>query len=411
MLSMAQPARQSMALSILRRLRRAGYETYFAGGCVRDRLMGRRTSDYDIATSATPQQVRKLFRHVVLVGAQFGVAVVVDKKQTVEVATFRSECGYSDGRRPDTVTYSSPREDALRRDFTINGMFYDPMARKIIDYVGGQEDLAAGVIRTIGKPTERFGEDYLRMIRAVRFAVRFDFAIEQATERAIRRHASSITKISGERVFDELSKMLALPSAGGALAQLHAVGLARHVLPELFTANQWSAALDRVAALASRKDVTLAMMALFCELPARTIRKRMRHWGAPNRLRDAVLWAHMHRDRWALAADLPLCDFKRLMAGEHFERLRQLWRVREQAQTGKAGQCLRIARRVNRIAPARIAPEPFVTGADLIAMGLKEGKALGDIHKALYDAQLNETLPTRRAALAEARRRIADAQV
>ncbi len=406
---MARPASQSMALSVLRRLRRAGYETYFAGGCVRDRLMGNRTYDYDLATSATPQQVRQLFNHVLLVGAQFGVAIVVEKKQTVEVATFRSDMTYSDGRRPDAVVFSSPKDDAQRRDFTINGMFYDPVTRKVIDYVEGQRDLAAGVIRTIGKPTERFGEDYLRMIRAVRFAVRFGFRIDPATERAVRKHAVSITRISGERVCDELSKMLALPSAAQALAALERLGLAEHILPELFAApDEWPAVVARVSAVADRKDIALAMMALLCDLPAKAIRARMRHWGAPNALRDAVLWAHTHRDAWTSGADKPLCEFKRLMANEHFDRLRRLWRVMERTHTGCDTQSRRIARRANAIDPAHIAPEPFVSGADLIDMGLKEGPQLGAIHKALYDAQLNELIPSRRAALAEARRRVAD---
>jgi poly(A) polymerase len=405
---MARPASQAMALSVLRRLRRAGYETYFAGGCVRDRLMGNRTHDYDIATSATPDQVRQLFRHVLLVGAQFGVAMVVEKQQIVEVVTFRSDSTYSDGRRPDAVSFSSPREDALRRDFTINGMFYDPLSREVIDYVDGQRDLAARVIRTIGLPTERFGEDYLRMIRAVRFAVRFGFVIEADTEKAIRQRARSIERISGERVFDELSKMLSAASAGEALAELDRMGLARHILPELFDAGMdWAGTVDRVSALAAGKDGTLAMMTLLCDLPARAIRKRLRHWGASNALRDAVLWAHTHRDEWADAADKPLCEFKRLMANEHFERLGQLWRVRERAATGKGRQSRRIARRVNGIDPAQVAPEPFIGGADLIAMGLKEGPALGAIHKALYNAQLNEELLSRRAAMAEARRCVA----
>jgi poly(A) polymerase len=197
-------------------------------------LLGIESTDYDIATDATPDQVHALFRRVLLVGAKFGVAMVIHRRQRVEVTTFRSDVSYSDGRRPDSVEFSSPKEDALRRDFTINGMFYDPVTDQVIDYVGGREDLVRRVVRTIGDPGERFGEDYLRMIRAVRFAVRLDFAIEPATAAAVRQMAEHITAISGERIFEELSKMLSRPSAAVAMERLRELGLAERILPELF---------------------------------------------------------------------------------------------------------------------------------------------------------------------------------
>ena len=222
---MSDHATKSVALWVVRVLRGAGHEALFAGGCVRDMLLGRRSTDYDVATSATPEQVRGLFRRVLLVGAQFGVAMVIVRRRRVEVTTFRSEGAYSDGRRPNSVTFTSARQDALRRDFTINGMFFDPVARQVIDYVGGQKDLKLGVIRTIGPAEDRFGEDYLRMVRAVRFAARFEFEIQPATAQAIVHHAPQIVGISGERVFDELSKMLSRPSAPEALLRLEELGL------------------------------------------------------------------------------------------------------------------------------------------------------------------------------------------
>lgn len=370
-------------------------------------LMGKRTHDYDVATDATPKQVHKLFRRVLLVGAQFGVAVVLHDKQTVEVATFRSDADYSDGRRPDSVTFSSPQEDAARRDFTINGMFYDPVAREVIDYVGGRADLRRGVIRTIGTPDQRLAEDYLRMLRAVRFAVRLGFAMDPATRRAIATHADKIVAVSGERVFDELSRMLSLPSAAEALEELAAVKLAKPLLGELFDAKCWPAAVRRVAAVAKRKDATLTTVALLADLPAGSIRKIIRRWGAPNALRDAAVWMAERLGDWATAEGLALCDFKRLMAHEQFQRLRVLWRTAELAATGKTTRNLRIARRAGRIAPAQVAPRPFVSGEDVMAMGLPEGPAVGRILKRLYDAQLNSELTTRRAAMAAARSLVA----
>jgi len=214
---MAKPATKSTALWVLRRLRSAGFQALLAGGCVRDMLLGVRSVDYDVATDATPRQVKRLFRHVLLVGAKFGVAMVIHRGRKVEVTTFRSDLSYSDGRRPDAVRFSTARQDAQRRDFTMNGMFYDPVADEVVDYVGGRKDLKAGIVRTIGRPDKRFAEDYLRMLRAVRFAVGLGFRIDPATAAAVRKHARGISAISGERIFDELNKMLSRDSAGEAL--------------------------------------------------------------------------------------------------------------------------------------------------------------------------------------------------
>jgi poly(A) polymerase len=403
---MATPATQQTALFVLRRLRRAGYCAYFAGGCVRDRLMRKRTYDYDVATDATPKQVRKLFGHVLLIGAQFGVAVVVHQKQTVEVATFRTDATYTDGRRPDAVCFSSPQEDALRRDFTINGMFYDPISREVIDYVDGQRDIKRRIVRTIGSPDQRFAEDYLRMIRAVRFAVRLDFTLEPATRDAITKHASKVVGVSGERICDELTKMLAHTRAADALTMLATTGLAKHILPTR-AATGWDTAVARAEALANHKDSTLMMMSLLGDLPAKAGNARLRHWGAANTQRDAVAFARTHWNAWGTLADAPLCDFKRMMAGEHFHQLRKIWRLLELAQTGRVRESTCIARRAGTISPEQVAPAPFVTGGDLLEMGVKQGPALGKILNTLYDAQLNEELRSRRAALTMAKKLIA----
>jgi poly(A) polymerase len=403
---MAEAAGKATALWVLRRLRTAGHQALFAGGCVRDMLLGRRVTDYDVATDASPDQVRGLFRRVLLVGEKFGVAMVIHGGRKVEVATFRSDLSYSDGRRPDGVRFSGPREDALRRDFTINGMFYDPVAREVIDYVGGRDDLAAGVIRTIGNPDERFAEDYLRLVRAVRFAVRLGFDIAPGTAAAVAKFAPKIAAISGERIFDELSKMLSLPSAAEALRKLAELGLAAHVLGGLAGDEKlWATAVDCVSAVAGRKDLTLALAAMLGELPARTVAGMTRRWGASNDLRDAIVWLSEHRDDWRALGEMPLSSFRKLAGHEQFARLRTLWRVRAglAAGTARAEAIGRlVTRRLRQIPGHEPLPEPLVTGADLIAMGLAPGPALGKALREAYDAQLNLEVATRREALARA---------
>jgi len=403
---MARAATKATALWVLRRLRRAGFQALFAGGCVRDMLLGRRSADYDIATDATPRQVRKLFGHVLLIGAKFGVAMVIHRGRQVEVATFRSDLSYSDGRRPDGVRFVSPRQDALRRDFTINGMFYDPVTDEVVDYVGGRRDLAAGIVRTIGRADERFAEDYLRMLRAVRFSARLGFRIAPSTSAAVRRHAGRIVAISGERILDELSKMLSVPTAAEALRVLGGLGLARHVLPELFAGDGlWSAALGRVSAVARRRDLTLTLAALLADVPAGRIAAKIRRWGGSNEFRDALKWLAARADAWRGLEQMPLADFRRLAGHEQFARLRRLWSVAERL-AGKPQRCARrVGRRLREIPDGLALPEPLVTGQDLLAMGLAEGPALGRLLREVYDAQLNRQLPTRRKALRWARAR------
>ena len=240
---------KAFATSIVQTLRQSGFQAYLVGGCVRDLLLGREPKDYDVATNATPQQVMNIFPETYAVGAQFGVVLVpvpdgdapseisagiLSKSHAVEVATFRSDIGYSDGRHPDEVRFSrDAREDVARRDFTINGMLLDPVSGEVLDYVGGRADLEAGIIRTIGDPEQRFGEDKLRMLRAVRFAARFEYTIEPATFSAIQRLAPQIEVVSRERVRDELTRMLTEGRARRAFLLLDESGLLKQVLPEI----------------------------------------------------------------------------------------------------------------------------------------------------------------------------------
>src|SRR5579863_9092224 len=236
---------KEFATLIIQTLRQHGFQAYLAGGCVRDLLLRREPKDYDVATSATPQQVMQIFPETYAVGAQFGVVLVPapeaqpaaegsSRGHAIEVATFRSDIGYSDGRHPDEVRFSQdPREDVARRDFTVNGMMLDPVSEEVLDYVGGRSDLAAGIIRAIGDPERRFAEDKLRMLRAVRFAARFEYTIEAETVGAIKRLAHEIHVVSRERVRDELTKMLVEGNARRAFLLLDESGLLKEVLPEI----------------------------------------------------------------------------------------------------------------------------------------------------------------------------------
>ena len=223
----------AIAREIAARLQSAGFGAFWVGGCVRDSLLGRVPGDYDVATSARPDDVEKLFPRTIPVGRKFGVIIVVEEGHPFEVATFRAEAEYLDGRRPEKVTFAEPQADAQRRDFTVNGLFYDPVQKKVHDWVGGEADLRRKVIRTIGLPEERFGEDHLRMLRAVRFAAQLDFEIDPTTFEALQRLAPKIQGISAERIREELIRIFAPPHAGRGLELLRASGLVPFVLPEL----------------------------------------------------------------------------------------------------------------------------------------------------------------------------------
>lgn len=402
---MAGNGDKETALWVLTQLLAAGYEAYFAGGCVRDMLMGLPSNDFDIATNATPRQVHGAFHKVLMVGAKFGVAMVIKSARTVEVATFRNDGNYTDGRRPDGVEFSSAKEDALRRDFTINGMFYDPVADEVIDYVGGRADLKKRIIRTIGQPDKRFGEDFLRMLRAVRFAVRFDFRIERGTAAAIRKLCGNIVKISGERICDELSRMLTGRDAVKSLHLLEELGLAQQILPELFNGSDelWRNAVARVASVGPLDDKGM-MGVLLCDLPVGDLRKIIRRWGASNSWKRTAEFLGTNRDAWRCVLRERLCVFKRLLANPAWDALLALWRSRELAETDGKKMCDKISLAASKIDPAQISPRPLITGNDLGNSGVKPGREMGAILSELYDMQLDGDITTREDAIKQAKK-------
>lgn len=248
------PSRREDAVEIIRRLRAAGHVAYLAGGCVRDELLGLIPKDFDVATDAPPGRVREIFPKAQGVGAAFGVMLVRAGVSMIEVATFRTDSTYTDGRRPDSVEFTDAQHDALRRDFTINGLFFDAIEQKVIDFVGGQDDLRAKRLRAIGDPQLRFGEDYLRLLRAVRFAARFDLTIEQATREAIVNYASRLTQISPERICEELRMMLTAPTRAKSYAVLREFGLL-DVVTRFISSTPSAVRTD-----SSRDDSTLAQL-------------------------------------------------------------------------------------------------------------------------------------------------------
>ena len=383
---------RKQALTVIKRLRREGYEALLAGGCVRDRLLGRVASDYDVVTDAVPEQVIALFRRTLKIGAQFGVVMVLAEGKQVEVATFRTEGGYQDGRRPGHVEFASAREDAARRDFTVNGMFYDPIQKTLYDFINGQADLQAKILRTIGDPDLRFSEDYLRMLRAVRFAVKLDFDIELHTWHSIQTHADKIAHISAERIASELEEILTHPNRKRGTELLWASGLAKAIFPDLGDAA-WKNAVAVLEHLPSAVDFALAMAAFCVGLDTATAVQFCERL----KLSNATV-KHIHfllGQRNTLSdAELPLSRLKLLMHEPYFSDLCAFQRAILKAE-GKALHPLTVLKkRAVAIDPAAVHPEPLLDGHALIAMGATSGPMVGRLARELYVAQLEDHLKT-----------------
>jgi len=397
-------ALRDAAVSVVQRLREAGFRALLAGGCVRDLLMGKAATDYDVATDARPDEIVKLFRKTRSVGRAFGVILVSAGRHWIEVATFRSDVSYSDGRHPDAIRFSSPEEDAQRRDFTINGMFYDPLEDRLIDFIGGRTDLEAGLVRAIGDPEARFAEDHLRLLRAIRFAARLGFRIEDATWEALRRQASSLRKVSPERVHDELEAMLTHATRRQAWRFLNESQLVCFLWKGserlCGRADAISAILHGLPPAPISFALALAVLALPSMADAEEMCDALR---ASNELRNGVTWLVAHHRDLDEPGRVSLADLKRLMSGPAFADLMLLLRARLAAAGAGAEVYDEIERRVAAIRPEDVAPPPFVTGDDLMAFGLPPGPIYREILDKVYYAQQNGDISDREAGLAMAR--------
>jgi poly(A) polymerase len=425
-------AKRREATEIVRELRAAGFDAYLVGGCVRDLVMHREPKDYDVATRATPQEVVKLFPGSLTVGAQFGVVVVPGEAGPVEVATFRSDGRYADGRHPVEVRFAkSAEEDVRRRDFTINGLLYDPVRDEVIDYVGGQADLRAHRIRAIGDPLERFQEDRLRMLRAVRFAARFNFALDPATLEAVRKLAPLIHDVSAERVRDEILKILTEGHARRGFELLEETRLLAEVLPEVKAmqgveqpaefhpeGDVWVHTLMMLEGLRA-PSATLALGVLLHDVgkpPTFTVRERIRfdnhvEVGArmaeaicnrlrlPGREAERVVDLVRHHLRFKDFPKMRRSTQVRFLRMEGFDEHLELHRLDCLASHGDLGN-YELARRMLEETPAEeIKPPPLLRGDDLIAQGYTPGPLFKKILQAVEDAQLEGKLRTREDAL------------
>ena len=454
---------KQQAAEIVRTLRERGHQAYFAGGCVRDLLLGREPADYDVATDATPRQVMQIFPQTFAVGEQFGVVLVPETggatgalarpgdhgKEAVEVATFRSDVGYSDGRHPDEVRFTKdPREDVQRRDFTINGMLLDPLildnlmhdktANQILDFVGGREDLKAGIVRAIGDPARRFAEDKLRMLRAVRFAARFDYQIDPATLLAIQHLAPQIHRVSCERVREELAKMLTEGRARRAFELLDATGLLREVLPEIAAMK----GVEQPPQYHPEGDVFVHTLLLLEKLPARS--SKTLAWGAllhdvgkpptfrvaPDRIRfdghvevgvkmaaeicrrlrfsnyetDQILALVDNHMRFGDVQRMKQSTLKKFLRLSAFEEHLELHRIDCLSSHGQLDSYEYSREQLRSLPPEAIRPTPLITGRDLMEAGYEPGPRFKEILTAIEDAQLEGRLASREAAMQYVRR-------
>src|SRR6202166_852678 len=456
---------QQQAAEIVRRLRERGYQAYFAGGCVRDLLLSREPADYDVATDATPYQVMQIFPQTYAVGEQFGVVLIPrsptehaptgedarrsttnssgNHKGGVEVATFRSDVGYSAGRHPDEVRFTKePREDVQRRDFTINGMMLDPATKEILDFVGGRDDLKGGIVRAMGDPERRFAEDKLRMLRAVRFAARFDYQIDPATLAAIQKLAPKIHQVSCERVREELTKMLTEGRARCAFELLDTTGLLREVLPEIAAMK----GVQQPPQYHPEGDVFVHTLLLLEKLPAGasgSVSKTLA-WGAllhdvgkpatfriaPDRIRfdghvevgvkmaaeilrrlrfsnhetDLILALVDNHMRFGAVQRMKQSTLKKFLRLPAFEEHLELHRIDCLSSHGQLDAYEYTQEQLRSLPPEAIRPVPLITGRDLIEAGYDPGPRFKQVLTAVEDAQLEGRLTSREAAMEYVRR-------
>jgi poly(A) polymerase len=436
-----------VAKKIVARLQRAGFAAFWVGGCVRDFLLGREPQDFDIATDAKPEQVEKLFKKTIPVGRKFGVMAVVEDKHQFQVATFRAEADYQDGRRPEKIVFANAEADAQRRDFTVNGLFYDPLTKKIHDWVGGEKDLRAKTIRTIGKPEERFGEDHLRLLRAVRFAAQLDFETEPKTFAAVKKLAPKIKLISAERIRDELLKLFLPPHAARGLVLLRESGLLEHILPELAAtidceqspdfhpegtvfehiklrleklppdSNEllpWAVLLHDIAKpLTAEKDLKTGAIHFYghekigAEM-ARAILNRLRF---PKKQIDEIVACVLHHMQFKDVKQMRKSTLRRLLLRETFPLELELHKLDCLGSHGDLELydfLLEQAKELKKLPTIR---PPLLTGKDLIELGMKPGKELGALLHEIREKQLADELKNKREAKSWAKKRFGPGKI
>jgi poly(A) polymerase len=427
---------RDFAISVVKQLQEAGYQALWAGGCVRDELLDLCPKDYDVATDAKPEDVQRLFRRTVEVGMSFGVVQVLGPRPfKVEVATFRSDVSYSDGRHPDAVVFASAREDVLRRDFTINGMFYDPIKKELVDYVGGQEDLRARVLRAIGEPRVRFNEDKLRLLRAARFATRFDLTIDPATAQAVKEMAPEITVVSAERIAQELRHLLVHPRRAHGLNLLDELELVGPILPELLpmkglpqglpgapSGDLWHHVMQVMDRLGPEPSFPLALAALLHDVgkprtvgrtPDRYTFYYHEHVGAriandialrlrlSNDERERIVWLVEKHQILADARHMRTAKLKQLLIHPGIHELLALHRADALAWGRKAEHVDYCEFLLREWTDDDLNPAAVVTGHDLMKeFKLEPGPLYKEILEAVREAQLDGTIKTKTDALA-----------
>lgn len=424
------------ARGIIERLQAEGFTAYYAGGCVRDFLLGKTPADYDIATSARPEEVQKLFPRTVAVGAHFGVVCVIEKGVEFQVATFRADGIYLDGRHPADVTFSTPRQDAERRDFTINGMFYNPVPGEIIDFVNGRADLAAGILRAIGSAADRFREDRLRMLRAVRFAATLGFEIEEKTWRALRENAAEINAVSAERIREELSRIFLSPNRVRGFDLLDSSGLMQAVLPEITALKGYEQppqfhpegdvfvhTRKMLALLPAQVSAPLVFSALFHDIgkpatyscdPAEGRIRFSGHDKAGAQM-TAQIMERLRFSRHEIDATVEAVDqhmvfkdvqkmrvsrLKRFMSRPNFDDELLLHKVDCASSHGLLDNYDFLLAKKVEFSNEPLIPPPLVRGGDLLQLGWKPGPAIGKILDAVQTRQLEGALTAREEALA-----------
>jgi poly(A) polymerase len=435
-------ASRDTAVSIVRNLQDAGYEAYFVGGCVRDLLRGVEPGDYDIVTSARPDEVRSLFSHTVPIGINFGVVLVVKEGQSYEVATFRTECDYEDGRRPSQVEFTTAEGDVHRRDFTVNALLMDPVTDDIIDYVEGRRDIENRLIRTIGSPEERFAEDHLRMLRAVRFAANLGYEIDAETFNAIKQHISSISRISAERIREELTKLLTRGGTRRGMEILAETGLLAEVLPEVYAlrgvdqpprfhpeGDVWEHTLRMLDLLPSgegvENDLCLAWSVVMHDIGKAHTRSENEsgiHFYGHVREGEKIAEAMMRRLRFSRAEmetvlalihyhmlfmnvmDMRPNRLKRFLRMPDFDVHLELHRLDCLGSHGSLESYEFCISKLEEIAVEDLHPPRLLNGNDLIGMGFSPGPLFSEIMRTIEDAQLDGEI----SSSDEARRLVID---